>query len=156
MQKSDKYSELKLIVPIFVNKSNTYLMKSLFSYLLFFLLLVSCGESKKNQAAQKENSVTSEQIAANYKSLELEIEGMTCEIGCARTIQSKLSKLEGVNYSKVSFEAKKGQFTFDSNVLSKEDIIEKISGIGGGDLYSVTAVTELEEILTQEAPSKSE
>ena len=124
-------------------------MKSLFS-LLFCLLLVSCGESKKSEEIQPEKNASTEVLAANYKSLEIEIDGMTCEIGCARTIQSKLSKLSGVHYSKVSFEAKKGQFTYDSNVTSEEEIVKKISGIGGGDLYSVLSITELDDILKQE------
>ena len=124
-------------------------MKVTISFIIFSFLLISCGESKQNQTKQ-EDATQQEVIAANYKSLEVEIEGMTCEIGCARTIQSKLSKIKGVSYSKVSFEAKKGQFTYDSNILSKDEIITKISGIGGGDLYSVSGVTELEEILEKE------
>jgi len=129
-------------------------MKATISLLLFSILFISCGESKKNQSVQQEDQAPQEVMAANYKSLEVEIEGMTCEIGCARTIQSKLSKIKGVSYSKVSFEAKKGQFTYDSNILSKEDIVNKISGIGGGELYSVSSVSELEEVLEQVEETK--
>jgi len=121
-------------------------MKNLFSILIIALVIFSCNNNKKEPNAEKPE-VKKEAIAANYKSVEVDIEGMTCEIGCARTIQSKLSKVAGVTYSKVSFETKKGQFTFDLNKVSQEDIVKKINGIAGGDLYSVTKTKELQDIL---------
>jgi len=121
-------------------------MKKIIPILILTFLFISCSENKKETTAQK-TAVKKTAVAANYKSIEVDIEGMTCEIGCARTIQSKLSKVDGVTYSKVNFEAKKGIFTYDSNKLSEQDITNKISGIGGGDLYSVTKTTEIEEVI---------
>jgi len=126
----------------------SYPMKKIFSLLIISCLFVSCNENKKESVIEK-NEVSKQEIAASLKSIEVEIEGMTCEIGCARTIQSKLSKVEGVTYSKVSFEAKKGLFTYDANKLSKQDVLNKINGIAGGDLYVATRAIDLEEILSQ-------
>ena len=39
----------------------------------------------------------------NKQNISLAISGMTCEIGCAKTIQSKLSKKEGVLNANVIF-----------------------------------------------------
>ena len=61
------------------------------------VLLLSCGKSE----AKSETVASLEKVA-------LSIEGMTCEIGCARTIQSKLSKTEGVITANVSFDEKQG------------------------------------------------
>ncbi|AMC11072.1 hypothetical protein Lupro_07350 [Lutibacter profundi] len=121
-------------------------MKKIIPILILTFLFISCSENKKETTAKK-TEVKKTEVAANYKSIEVDIEGMTCEIGCARTIQSKLSKVDGVTYSKVNFEAKKGIFTYDSNKLSEQDITNKISGIGGGDLYSVTKTTEIKEVI---------
>lgn len=115
-------------------------MKKYISILVIAFALFSCNETKKNA------DVKTQEVTAIYQNLEVEIEGMTCEIGCARLIESKLSKVNGITYSKVNFEAKKGQFTFDKNKTSKEDIIAKINSIAGGDLYKVTKVTDIEEI----------
>ena len=123
-------------------------MKKVLSILIIACALFSCNKTKKETGIEK-SEISQQEIAANLKSIEVEIEGMTCEIGCARTIQSKLSKVEGVTYSKVNFEAKKGQFTYDANKLSKQDLINKINGIAGGDLYLATHTIDLEEILTQ-------
>jgi len=119
-------------------------MKKLLVAFVILFSVVACNETKKEEVkkeAEKEN------LAVVYKSIEVDIEGMTCEIGCARSIESKLSKMEGVTFSKVSFEDKKGQFTYNSNVVSKEDIKHKIDGIAGGDLYKATAIKELQEVL---------
>ncbi len=118
------------------------------SILIFASVLISCNETKKETVIEK-SEISQQEVAANLKSIEVDIEGMTCEIGCARIIQSKLSKVEGVTYSKVNFEAKKGLFTYDSNKLSKQDVVNKINGIAGGDLYLATNTIDLEDVLTQ-------
>ena len=118
------------------------LMKNLISIFIISVFLFSCNTDKKQSVLEKFN-VKKDEVAANYKSIEVDIEGMTCEIGCARTIESKLSKFNGVTYSNVSFEAKKGQFTFDSNKISQEDIISKITGIAGGEIYSISKTKEI-------------
>jgi Cu+-exporting ATPase len=120
-------------------------MKKLTLLFLSIFFLISCNEAKK-EASPENQKEKKEDIVANYKSVEVDIEGMTCEIGCARTIESKLSKVDGISYSKVSFEDKKGQFTYDANKLSKEDIANKIGEIAGGDLYSVTKTVEIDKI----------
>ena len=121
-------------------------MKKLIIAFFLTLSFVSCNEVKKEKTTEQKE-VTSKEIAADYKSIEVDIEGMTCEIGCARTIQSKLSKVNGVTFAKVDFESKKGQFTFDAHKISKNEIIKKIDGIAGGDVYSVTKTTDLTEII---------
>jgi len=121
------------------------MMKKTISILIMAFVLFSCNEAKKEVSDEK-SVIEKQEVAANYRTIEVEIEGMTCEIGCAKTIESKLSKTEGVTYSKVSFEDKVGQFTYDENQLSQEDIAKKIAGIGGGALYKATKITEIEEI----------
>lgn len=123
-------------------------MKKIMSVLIIVCAFISCSETKKEKAIEK-SEISVKEVAANLTSIEVDIEGMTCEIGCARLIQSKLSKVEGITYSKVNFEEGKGQFTYDSNRLNEQDLVNKINGIAGGDLYLATNTTVLEEILTQ-------
>ncbi|MDD3721952.1 MAG: heavy metal-associated domain-containing protein [Lutibacter sp.] len=120
-------------------------MKTTISILAIAFILFSCNDAKKEVPVEKPE-IEKQEVAANYKTIEVEIEGMTCEIGCAKTIESKLSKTKGVTYSKVNFEEKIGKFTFDENKISQEDIAKKIAGIGGGALYKATKITEIEEI----------
>ena len=121
------------------------MMQKIFSILsITVLLLISCNNSEK-QNTETKPELEKKEAAAVYKTVEVDIEGMTCEIGCARTIESKLSKVKGISYSKVDFESKKGQFTYDSNLLNEQDIAAKIEGIAGGDLYFVTKTKEIEK-----------
>ncbi|MCF6181206.1 heavy metal-associated domain-containing protein [Lutibacter sp.] len=121
-------------------------MRKIITLLILTLIFISCGD-KKSSIKPEKTKPAKEQIATNLKSVEVDIKGMTCEIGCARTIQSKLSKVDGVTYSKVNFDTKKGIFTYDANKLSKNDIVKKINGIAGGDIYKATKTTEIDSII---------
>ena len=61
------------------------------SILILLVFLVSCESKKENQ---NENTEKSESIAVeqDLQQVKIDIKGMTCEIGCARLIQSKLYK----------------------------------------------------------------
>ena len=72
------------------------------------------------------------------ETIALAISGMTCEIGCAKTIQSKLSKKEGVLNAKVVFTDSIANIEFDANKTSKKDLIAFVDGIAGGELYSAS------------------
>ena len=66
---------------------------------------------------------------------EFNIEGMTCAIGCAKTIEKKLAKMDGVKSAKVDFEKKLAQVEYDEsivNTVSLENTVTKAS-----DSYSV-------------------
>lgn len=113
-------------------------MKSLnpFFVLTILLFIVGCN----NNPTPEKSVVLEEKI----ETIKVSIEGMTCEIGCAKLIESKIHKLEGVTVSKVNFEEKTGQFSFDSNKISEEEIVKNINGIAGGDLYKVTSTKAVE------------
>ncbi|WP_299062509.1 cation transporter [uncultured Polaribacter sp.] len=103
------------------------LKKILFSIAISLFIFVGCkNETKK------------ETLAVNKQNVTLAISGMTCEIGCAKTIQSKLSKKEGVLDAKVVFTDSIANIAFDANTTSKEDLMAFVSGIAGGDLYKAS------------------
>jgi len=109
------------------------------------LILSSCEKKAENKGVETKTSDKKELSAdANLKKVALNIEGMTCEIGCARTIQSKLSKTEGVKFAEVNFEKKKGVVEFDANKISEKQIIEVVEQIAGGDLYKVADIKTTE------------
>jgi len=120
------------------------LLKSILILTLMGIVLLSCKESDKSEPKVVVDTIKSEELAVNLKKVSLDIEGMTCEIGCARTIQAKLSKTEGVKLAKVNFEAKKGIVEFDANKISERKIISIVQGIAGGDLYKVTDTKHIE------------
>ncbi|QOD60129.1 cation transporter [Polaribacter haliotis] len=98
--------------------------------------LVGC--KNENTSTTKKTEV----VAAKQQMVALHISGMTCEIGCAKTIQSKLSKKEGVLEAKVVFKDSVANIQFDANKTSKKDLIAFVDGIAGGDLYKATEASE--------------
>ncbi len=114
--------------------------------LVYVLFSVSCDTKAENKEAKPEQTkvLVEDQTTENLQKISLEIEGMTCEIGCARTIQSKLSKKKGVKSVKVSFEDKKGIVSFDGSKITKSQIIEVVNEIAGGDVYKVVKTTKIE------------
>lgn len=96
--------------------------KIFFSVAMALFVLTGCKENKE---------VKKEKVA-------LAISGMTCEIGCAKTIQSKLSKKEGVIDAKVVFIDSIANIEYDANTTSKKDLIAFVDGIAGGNLYKAS------------------
>lgn len=74
----------------------------------------------------------------SVQTIKLEINGMTCE-HCAQTISKKVSQLEGLISKKVNYPEKKAEFEFDTDKVSKSEIIDAINSIGN---YKVVGETE--------------
>lgn len=91
--------------------------------------LVSCkNEIKKEET--KTNVATE-----NIKEASFEISGMTCEMGCAKTIASKLSKKEGVIDANVVFADSIATVKYDASKIDKAQIASFIEGIADGKTY---------------------
>ncbi len=110
--------------------------------LVISLFFLSCSKDKPQ--ANEESVISEKILAENLKNIVVDIKGMTCEIGCARLIQSKLYKTDGIKYAKVSFEDSIGNITFDANKISQVEIKNIIQKIAGGDLYKVDKINEVD------------
>lgn len=115
----------------------------IFSVTILVLFFNSCESRNETKQGVKESSETNA-IVQNLKEVKVDIKGMTCEIGCARLIQSKLYKADGVTFAKISFEDSSGVVKFDQNRISEEGIKKIIEKTAGGDIYSVTGIHEIE------------
>ena len=102
------------------------------------LLIISCSiNDEKRKTKDLKSDVPR---MAKMETVSLAISGMTCEIGCAKTIQSKLSKKEGVADAIVVFTDSIATITFDSNKTSTENLSSFITGIAGGNLYTASEI----------------
>ena len=109
------------------------LYKALFFVLTIAVFTVSC----KKETKIEDKIEVREKAPQELKNVEVAISGMTCEIGCANLIQSKLYKTEGVTFAEIDFEKAKGNITFDSNRISDDELKIIIERIAGGDMYKV-------------------
>ncbi len=100
--------------------------------------IVSC--KKENQPEVKTVEVAEVAKAeanpnAIYNTAEFTIEGMTCAVGCAKTIEKKLSNLEGVKSAKVDFDKKLATVEYDTAKLNPENLTSTVKK--AGDVYIV-------------------
>ena len=107
------------------------------------LFFISCN-SKKSSEPNQIKTVDQKLIAEDIEEIKVDIKGMTCEIGCARLIQSKFYKAEGVSFAKVSFADSSGIVKFDQNRISQVVIKHIIERTAGGELYSVTSIEKVD------------
>lgn len=126
-----------------LNIKDVKVVIKIFSITILLLFFVSCESKKELQNDVKEVNET-KIVAENLRQVKVDIKGMTCEIGCARLIQSKLYKADGVTYAKISFEDSSGIVSFDQNRISEDEIKEIIEHTAGGDIYSVAAIQEID------------
>jgi len=118
------------------------IQKIVFVFVIALFSIAACNTDTKKEAAK-------EVVAPNPQKIAFNISGMTCEIGCAKTIQSKLSKKTGITSAKVIFKDSIGLVEFDANTISADDISSFVDGIAGGGMYKVIStktVASFEEV----------
>jgi periplasmic mercuric ion binding protein len=116
-----------------------------------FVLLVlsgvfftSCKDSKSEEKTVTETTeatapkVKKEIAAENLQTASFNIEGMTCAVGCAATIQEELTALDGVQTAKVDFDKKLATVTFDKTVQNPESLTKVVQETGDGKTYKVS------------------
>ena len=71
---------------------------------LIAIFAVSCKQEATSEVKEG-TAVKTEVLAENLETASMNIEGMTCEVGCAKLIEGKLTGAAGVTEAKVDFEA---------------------------------------------------
>ncbi|MFE3846414.1 heavy-metal-associated domain-containing protein [Flavobacterium sp. LB3P45] len=119
--------------------------KSIAAIALAGFLFVSCKknteEATKTTIASTEATVPKvkkEIAAANLQTASFKVDGMTCAIGCAKTIESELSDLDGVQKATVDFDKKLATVTFDKTVQNPQSLTKVVQATGDGKTYKVS------------------
>ena len=86
--------------------------------------------------AEKTNNATA--MVAKTETATFTISGMSCAVMCANKIEKELSATKGVQKAKVDFEKKSAAITFDSNIVTAQQLVEKVEAVADGKTYKVT------------------
>jgi len=119
--------------------------------LLTVVVLVFSLACKNNAAPEIKTIETDSADLASYKvdpnviytKAEFSIDGMTCEIGCAKSIEKKMAKLDGVKFAKVDFEKKLAMVEYDQAKVSPKTLEETVAKVG--EVYKVKGMKTVEE-----------
>ena len=105
------------------------------------ICLTSC---KQSDTAPKtdgtEITATESNAPAKMQTASFSIEGMTCSMGCAKTIEKKLSKMAGVEKASVDFDKKTATVEFDANKQTPETLAKTVESAADGKTYKVSDV----------------
>lgn len=117
--------------------------KSITTLALASLLFVGCKEKTTEPVAVAQTETAAPKVkkeiaAANVQTASFTVEGMTCAVGCAKTIEEELSGLDGVQKATVDFDKKLATVTFDKTVQTPEKLTEVVQATGDGKTYKVS------------------
>lgn len=116
--------------------------KSILAFVFTSAILVGCKDKTTEATSEKETTTTTKEIAAATKpeTASFHIEGMTCAIGCAKTLEEKLAGMEGVQNAKVDFDKKEATVNFDGDKLSSSDLVKTVETAADGKTYKVSDI----------------
>lgn len=124
------------------------IVKSLSLLALSALLLTACKDKSKDGNVDTDATTTdttavdttmAKETAANLETATFKIDGMTCPMGCAATIEKKLAKMDGVGEAKVDYEKKTATVSYDPAKQTPEKFVETVEGLADG-AYKVSDV----------------
>jgi periplasmic mercuric ion binding protein len=114
-------------------------MKKIVILAIATLAIVSCKKeaetSSTNVTATTE--VKKNKPVAEAKKATMKIDGMTCAMGCAKTIENKLVGLDGVQKATVDFDKKEATIDYDAQVQTIETLSKTIEEVADGKTYKV-------------------
>ncbi|OUR93181.1 heavy metal transporter [Flavobacteriales bacterium 34_180_T64] len=128
-----------------------------FKNLLVVAIVAVTVMACKNEAKPDVKTVETETAAiasneldpnANYAKAEFSIDGMTCAIGCAKTIEKKMAKMEGVKSATVDFDKQLAMVEYDEAKVTHASLEEAVAK--AGETYKVTNMKTVEAFSTEE------
>ncbi len=105
------------------------------------IFLVGCkGETKtaegqaneQVEAVKQVETADTNEVAGTMEQATFQIEGMTCALGCAKVIESKLTGLPGVKEATVDFDSKTAKVVFDDAKQNGESLTNTVQKIANG------------------------
>jgi Cu+-exporting ATPase len=126
---------------------NTF--KSLCIVAVLALSFTACKDEAKPEVKTVDVEVSEKDVAqtldpnATYAKVEFGIDGMTCAMGCAKTIEKKMAKMDGVKSAKVDFDKKMAKVEYDEAKVSPESLEKTVTSVA--DVYKVRDMKKVQE-----------
>ena len=115
--------------------------KSLLTFGIASTLFIGCKDAGNKPKTAETETKTEKKVsvaAVKPETATFKIEGMTCAMGCAKTIETKLSNLEGVQKATVDFDKKEATVDFDATIQTPEKLTKTVQAAGDGETYKVS------------------
>ena len=130
--------------------------KNLYLMVLVALVFTSCkNENQQPEIKTVDIEVAKKDVAqtldpnATYAKVEFGIDGMTCAMGCAKTIEKKMAKMEGVKSAKVDFDKRLAMVEYDEAKVTPKSLEETVTKVA--DIYKVKDMKKVADFNSKEA-----
>lgn len=122
-------------------------LKNILSIALIAVVTLSCKNEAKPEVKTIEIETAKESSKeldpnATYAKAEFTIDGMTCAIGCAATIQKKLGKMSGVKYAVVDFDKRLAMVEYDEANVTPALLEQTVTNVA--QIYKVSDMKTVE------------
>ena len=116
-------------------------LKNITAIALLVFLVMNC----KNETKPEIKNIDIETVTdatkkldpnATYAKAEFTIDGMTCAIGCAKSIEKKIAKMEGVKSATVDFDRKLAMVEYNEAKVTPTSLEETVAKVA--DIYKVS------------------
>lgn len=133
-------------------------IKTLCVAALSFLTVVACKDESQPEVKTVNMEVTAQANTldpnANYAKAEFGIEGMTCAMGCAKTIEKKIARMDGVKSAKVDFDKEMAMVEYDDAKVTPASLEEAVKRTG--EMYSVKDMKTVESFSGEKMTCKAD
>ncbi|MEY8849578.1 heavy-metal-associated domain-containing protein [Psychroserpens sp. XS_ASV72] len=123
------------------------------------MAIMGCKTEAKPEVKTVENkelTVAKQELDPNatYAKAEFGIEGMTCAMGCAKTIEKKIANMDGVKSAKVDFEKELAMVEYDEAKVTPNSLEEAVAK--AGDAYKVKDMKTVEHFSNEKEACKED
>jgi copper chaperone CopZ len=118
--------------------------KSIVALSFIALVFAACKPTSSEPNTDSKAPVTvPSDVVAKPETATFHIEGMTCAIGCAKTIEKQLCKMPGVQKAEVDFDKKLATVNFNAAQQSPKSITKLVEATGDGKTYKVSEMNSV-------------
>ncbi|MEP1490493.1 MAG: heavy metal-associated domain-containing protein [Algibacter sp.] len=126
-------------------------LKNILSITLVIAFVLSCKNEAKPEVKTIEVETALESTKkldpnAKYAKAEFTIDGMTCAVGCAASIQKKLGKMDGVKSAVVDFDKRLAMVEYNEATVTQKSLEATVTAVA--DIYKVQDMKTVEVFST--------
>ena len=135
-------------------------LKTISIVAIMALVFTSCKNEKQPEVKTVDVEVTENDVAQNldpnatYAKVEFGIDGMTCAVGCAKTIEKKMAKMDGVKSAKVDFDNRLAMVEYDEAKVTPKTLEEAVTKVA--DIYKVKDMHKVESFGSEKKACKAD
>ena len=125
-------------------------IKKILAMAVLAIVVVACKKEKQPEVVTVGTEVSEKAELnpnATYAKAEFTIKGMTCEMGCAKTIEKKLANMEGVKSATVDFGKELAMVEFDEAKVNTANLAETVTKTA--NTYSVEDMKTVDAFAAQ-------